>query len=257
MRTGALRPGIFKSLRYSIFAGEGLARSAATAWQAAAPHSHVDNLYGPTEAAVYCLGYRADTALARASGSDMISIGQAFHGLKAAIVDENLSFVPTGTKGELAVAGRQLADGYLDRADLTDARFRRIDGERWYLTGDAAYRDADGLFHHLGRLDNQIKVLGNRVELEDVESHLRAVTGAIAAAVIGWPQDNAAQSLVAFTVGGTLSAAQARSALADRLPAYMVPSAIYAVDAMPLSSNGKLDRARLAGLLDRPEAANG
>jgi amino acid adenylation domain-containing protein len=257
MRTGTLKSGIFSSLRYSIFAGEGLSRQAAAAWRQAAPHSCIDNLYGPTEATVYCLGHRADMELARSTGPDMIPIGHPFHGLKAAIVDENRCFVAIGHKGELAVAGRQLAKGYLDRPDLTDTRFRLIDGERWYLTGDGAYQDEDGLFHHLGRLDNQIKVLGNRVELEEVESHLRSVTGAISAAVIGWPQGSAAESLVAFTVGAKLSVMEARCALAERLPTYMVPSAIYDLEAMPLTSNGKLDRARLVAMLDQPIAANG
>lgn len=255
--TGQLREGVFPTLRYSIFAGEGISFETAAAWQAAAPESLIDNLYGPTEATFTCIGYRigADEDVDR---SAMVPIGSPFSSAKAAIFDENLSLVGAGERGELALAGPQLADGYLDRSDLTESRFRTIAGERWYLTGDAACRDEKGLFHHLGRLDNQLKVRGYRVELEDVESHLRRVSGALSVAVIGWPVGKpAAESLVGFTVGATKSVANINAALARSLPPYMIPRLLHAVDAMPLSATGKLDRNRLADLLPNPEAKYG
>ncbi|UDL92780.1 hypothetical protein LGH82_12230 [Mesorhizobium sp. PAMC28654] len=101
-------------------------------------------------------------------------------------------------------------------------------------------------------------MLGYRVELEDVESHVRAVSGAISAAVIGWPHGNAAvESLIGFTVGATRSSEEIRVALSERLPAYMIPRVLHPVDAMPLSANGKLDRGRLTALLPDREAAHG
>jgi amino acid adenylation domain-containing protein len=250
MRTGQLRPAIFPSLRYSVFAGEGFSFGVAAAWKNAAPNSLVDNLYGPTEATFTCIGYRIGPRDAAVEGNVMIPIGRAYVTARAAIVGPDFSPLGAGQRGELVLGGPQLADGYLDRPDLTDARFPMIRGERWYLTGDAACCDDAGIFHHLGRLDNQLKVLGYRVELEDVESHVRAVSGAVSVAVIGWPLGKAAvESLIGFTVGSTVTGDEIRAALGDRLPAYMIPRVFFPVDAMPLSANGKLDRSRLASLL--------
>lgn len=258
MRTEQLRPGIFPSLRYSIFAGEGFSFGVGAAWQQAAPESVVDNLYGPTEATFTCIGYRIGNREEAADDNAMVPIGNPFATAKAAIFGEDLAVLGPGERGELALGGPQLADGYLDRPDLTAARFPTIRGERWYLTGDAACRDEAGMFHHLGRLDNQLKVLGYRVELEDVESHVRAVSGALSVAVIGWPLGKAAvESLIGFTVGATRSNDEIRKALGGRLPNYMIPRVLHPVEAMPLSANGKLDRSRLAALLSACEAADG
>jgi D-alanine--poly(phosphoribitol) ligase subunit 1 len=113
-----------------------------------------------------------------------LALGRPYAGTIVAIVDAALRFLPAGETGELAVAGPQLAAGYLDQPELTAARFPMIDGTRWYLTGDKAYQDSDGRMHHLGRVDDQIKVRGHRVELGDVASHLRQVCGTELAAAV-------------------------------------------------------------------------
>ncbi|HLI11475.1 MAG TPA: amino acid adenylation domain-containing protein [Alphaproteobacteria bacterium] len=246
-----LPPGAFPSLRYSLFLGEPLPVSAARAWQAAAPDSVVDNLYGPTEATVACLAQRVTDAPLVTAERDIVAIGTPFPGMSAAILDGQQRFLPPGQVGEIALAGPQLAAGYLGVAELTAARFPVIGGRRWYLTGDLGRQDVAGIFHHLGRIDNQVKVLGNRVELEEVEAHLQAVSRTELAAAVAWPVSHgSADGIVAFVAGAALEPAQIREALKKRLPPYMVPSAVHAIATMPMTASGKVDRkflrARLA-----------
>ena len=244
----ALRADIFPTLRYSLFVGEGLPVHAAAAWQEAAPNSIIENLYGPVEATFSCTAYRFVTS--DAHHGKMVPIGRAFSTAEAAIQGDDGEFLGDNQSGELLLAGPQLGDGYLDRDDLTHERFPVIDGKRWYRTGDVARRDSEGLFHHLGRIDNQLKVRGYRVELEDVEAQMRAVSDAVAVAAMGWPHGAiTADYLIAFFVGGSHTPASLRAALAERLPAYMVPGEIHGVETLPLSVNGKLDRALLPSLL--------
>ena len=248
MKRGALRYGIFPSLRYSLFVGEGLSVHAAAVWQDSAPESIIENLYGPVEATFACMGHRFEAA--DAIRGKMVSIGRPYSTAEAAILGEDGRFLGDGETGELLLGGAQLGDGYLDRDELTRERFPTIADRRWYRTGDVALRDSDGRYHHLGRIDNQLKVRGYRVELEDVEAQLRAVSDAISVAAIGWPHGaSTADYLIAFVVGGSKTPEALRAALTERLPAYMVPGEIHAVETLPLSANGKLDRARLPELL--------
>ena len=248
MKRGALRHGIFPSLRYSLFVGEGLPANAAAAWHAAAPESIIENLYGPVEATFACMGHRFESA--DAIRGKMVPIGRPYTTADVAILGEDGRFLGDDENGELLIGGPQLGDGYLDRDDLTHERFPVIEGKCWYRTGDVARRDSEGLFHHLGRIDNQLKVRGYRVELEDVEAQMLTVSDAVAVAAMGWPLGaTTADYLIAFFVGGTHTPTSIRAALAERLPAYMVPGEIHGVEGLPLSVNGKLDRARLPVLL--------
>jgi D-alanine--poly(phosphoribitol) ligase subunit 1 len=259
---GALDPGMFPLLRVSIFGGDTLTLAAAQAWQGAAPASTVDNVYGPAEATIECLHQRlTDPPMAtRERGS--LAIGMPYAGTEAAILDENLTFLPACEIGELAVSGDQLALGYLDRPDLTAARFPTIDGQRWYLTGDSAYRDAGGRFHHLGRRDDQVKVRGHRVELGDVDSHLRQVCGTELAAAVAWPfADGSPVGIVGFVAGSpgggssgrALSPRAVLAALRRRLPDYMVPRQIRRIASLPMTPHGKVDRRALVRLLEAEE----
>jgi acyl-CoA synthetase (AMP-forming)/AMP-acid ligase II len=161
-------------------------------------------------------------------------------------VDSALRFLPQGEKGELAVSGGQVANGYFKDEQRTAARFPKINGKVWYLTGDSAYQDTAGRFHHLGRTDNQVKVLGNRVELEDVEAHLREVCGEESVAAVAWPLvDGLAQGIVAFVAGDKVTANEIREAMQRRVPKYMIPSRVLFLDKLPLSASGKTDRKAL------------
>jgi len=136
------------------------------------------------------------------------------------------------------------------------ARFPTINGEIWYLTGDLAYQDSTGIFHHLGRTDHQVKVLGNRVELEEVEAHLRDVCGSESVAALAWPiEAGCASGIVAFVAGTSKPAARIREGMQLRVPKYMVPSQVRILDDLPLNTSGKTDRNALAALLSGGAAA--
>jgi D-alanine--poly(phosphoribitol) ligase subunit 1 len=145
-RLRMLKPGAFPSLRCSIFAGEPLPVATAQAWQAAAPNSVVENFYGPTEVTVDSLAQRLEDPPNVTHNRGCLAIGRPFSGIRTAIVDSDLNFLPQDEEGELIVSGRQLARGYLSDPDLTAARFPVIDGQRWYRTGDLAYQDSTGAF---------------------------------------------------------------------------------------------------------------
>lgn len=252
-RVKALRPRSFPSLRYSLFCGEPLPLRAARAWQEAAPNSTLDNLYGPTEATVACLLEPVSVK----SECEIVPIGYPFGDMEAAIVSPTSAetFLSRGERGELALAGPQLAAGYYRAPELTSKRFPLIRGKRWYLTGDLAYQDRQGRFHHLGRIDNQVKINGFRIELEEVEAHLRAVCGTDLVAAVAWPlAQGSASGIVGFYVGKGLTSRELRDALVRRIPTYMVPNRVLAIDSLPLNANGKVDRNSLVAQLDSRKA---
>ena len=249
----ALKPDSLSSLRLTVFGGEQLPEGAVTTWQNAAPNSTIFNLYGPTEATVFCLAQA--TPLSITPGRAVVAIGGPLPGNEAAIFDAHGQAVADGTPGELAIAGVQLADGYLGTPELTAARFPVRDGKRWYLTGDLAIRDAAGTFHCLGRIDNQVKVMGYRVELEEVDAHLRLTSGADVVGSIAWPLvDGMAHGIVSFIGAPTINGAGVIADLKTRIPSYMVPSRVIALEKMPLNQSGKVDRNALRLWLDRDAA---
>ncbi|HEY6448998.1 MAG TPA: amino acid adenylation domain-containing protein [Acidobacteriaceae bacterium] len=257
-RMRMLKPGAFPSLRLSIFAGEALPIAAARAWQKAATNSVVENFYGPTEVTVDCIAQRLEEPPKITRNRGSLAIGMPFPGIEAGIVDAELRFLPPEQEGELVVSGRQVARGYFKDAELTAARFPSIDGRRWYRTGDLAYQDATGAFHHLGRIDNQVKVLGNRVELEEVEAHLREIIGSDVVAAVAWPvEDERATGIVAFHCDPAVERNRVREGMQQRVPAYMVPERVCRLDAFPLGSTGKIDRKALLRMLDEGELGVG
>lgn len=253
-RFGMLKPGSYPSLRWSLFCGEALPVDLAEAWAAAAPHSVVENLYGPTEATIACTVYRwAGDRTRHEARLGLVPIGHPTEKMSAVVVDGHLQEVGVEEEGELLVAGHQVALGYLDDPERTNAAFvvppNRADVH--YRTGDRVTRDANGVLHYLGRLDHQVQVHGHRVELGEIEAAIREVTGAEAVAV-GWPMtDSGVAGIVAFVAGEhALELASLRVALAARLPDYMLPREVHILSELPLNSNGKFDRVALRSRLE-------
>ncbi len=247
----ALGAGVLPELRLTVFGGEQLSAGTVQAWRAAAPASAIWNLYGPTETTVYCLAQPVLEPTPLTPGRDVAPIGTPLPGSEAAVLDANGSPVADGCPGELAIGGVQLASGYLQAPELTAARFPTLGGKRWYLTGDLAMRDAGGTFHCLGRLDNQIKLLGHRVELEEVDAHLRVVADVDLVGTVGWPLvEGAPQGMVAFVATERLDEARIVSVLKERLPPYMIPARVVPLSEMPLNANGKVDRNALRRRLE-------
>lgn len=246
----ALSAGAMPTLRVSYFAGEQLPLGTVRAWRDAAPNSVIHNLYGPTEATIVCTGQRVEASGSTEPPPEVTPIGTALPGTHAAIMDENRCFAGPGQRGELVLSGVQLAQGYLDDPDLTAAKFPVIGGRTWYLTGDRAVCDSSGVFHHLGRIDNQVKVLGHRVELEEVDAHLRAITGSDLIATIAWPlTDGNATGLVSFVGAASIDAHELIARMKTQMPSYMVPNKVLPIDSMPLNASGKVDRRALVDIL--------
>lgn len=204
------------------------------------------NLYGPTETTVYSLLTRITTA-------DDITIGTPVANTPVYVVDTAGQVLPVGIPGELWIGGEGLARGYWKRPDLTADRFPPDPfcselGARVYRTGDRCCRLSDGRIAFLGRMDNQIKLRGFRVELGEIESALRDLTHA-AEVVVSLRDDVAGEKrLVAYVVtadGTPPDDSGLRSALRERLPDYMVPARIVGLSALPLTPNRKVDRRAL------------
>ncbi|MFF4385037.1 amino acid adenylation domain-containing protein [Kitasatospora sp. NPDC001547] len=214
------------------------------------------NTYGPTETTVDALSWRARPGVA------LVPIGVPIGNTRAFVLDGALSPVPTGAAGELYLAGAGLARGYVGRAALSAERFVASPfgtGERLYRTGDLVRRNADGEVEYLGRADEQVKVRGFRIELGEVRSAVAAHPRVAQAAVVVRREAAGNALLAAYVVAAEGAGAAAglpaavREFVAERLPAYMVPSAVTVLDALPLTVNGKLDQRALPA----PEYATG
>lgn len=249
-----LQPGVFPDLRLSLFCGEPLPADPVENWRAAAPASIVENLYGPTEATLACLLQPCTSDIPVTPERGCVAIGHPYPEMQAAIMDLNAQIPRSdGEPGELLLAGPQLAAGYWRDRALTDDRFLTLDGTRWYRSGDLARQDANGCFHHLGRTDNQVKIMGHRVELEDIDMHLRDACGCESAMSVAWPvKHGSAQGIIAFVAGSELSVAEIREGMKKRVPEYMIPRQVRFLDNLPLSANGKFDRNALVNLLKPP-----
>ncbi|WP_138984724.1 non-ribosomal peptide synthetase, partial [Xanthomonas oryzae] len=235
-----------------VIGGEALPAATLARWQALAPHTRLINEYGPTETVVGCVVHEASGADAHAAYG-RVRIGRPIDHLRIHVLDQRAQLVPIGVAGQLHVAGPQLARGYLDRPDLTAERFvpdpfAEQPGQRMYRSGDLACWHADGTLDYLGRNDEQVKLRGFRIELGEIAAALRACDGVQDAAVLLREDTPGQPRLVAYLVGDAINESTPvalREALATRLPEVMLPSAYVRLDALPLTTNGKLDRRAL------------
>ncbi|GGM15614.1 hypothetical protein GCM10010129_69800 [Streptomyces fumigatiscleroticus] len=230
-------------LRRVFASGEALPRETAQAFARALPGVELHNLYGPTEAAVDVTYHACDPA-----DPGPVPIGRPVWNTRLYVLDAALQPCPPGVPGELYLAGVQLADGYLGRAELTATRFVADPfgpaGARMYRTGDLARWTARGEVEYLGRTDHQVKLRGQRIELGEIEAALAAREGVDGACALV-REDRPGEQLLVGYVTGDADPAAVRAAVARELPEHMVPAAVVALDAFPLSPNGKLDRREL------------
>ncbi|MEJ8654216.1 amino acid adenylation domain-containing protein [Streptomyces sp. MS1.AVA.3] len=231
------------ALRRVFTSGEALPRDSARAFARTLPGVALHNLYGPTEAAVD-VTYHACAA----DDTGAVPIGAPVWNTRLYVLDAALQPCPPGVPGELYLAGRQLAEGYLHRPGLTASRFVAdpfgTPGSRMYRTGDLARWTREGEVEYLGRTDHQVKLRGQRIELGEIEAALTAQDGVAGACALVHEDSSGEQRLVGYVTGGARPAA-VRAGLARVLPEHMVPAAVIALDALPLSPNGKLDRRAL------------
>ncbi|MDJ0836658.1 MAG: amino acid adenylation domain-containing protein [Acidobacteriota bacterium] len=234
------------------------------------PDCRIFNHYGPTETVVGVMALEL-TDWRPACEDEPVPLGRPLANNRIFILNPEGVPVPPGTAGEICIAGDQLARGYINRDDLTQSAFVTLPGEplgltgpiRLYKTGDRASFTETGLIRFLGRMDDQLKIRGHRVELGEINAVLKAVPGCIDASVIADRDENDKVLLAAFYVTRNTDKAQTgaetRAFLSERLPDYMVPEFLITLPKLPLSANGKLDRAALREHLSefREQAARG
>ena len=237
------------SLRLVIVAGESCPRQVVNAHYKILPQVPLFNEYGPTEGTVW-----SSVCECEPGGEDSpVPIGRPVANTRLYVVDRHAQPVPAGVPGELYVGGGGVARGYLNQPALTEKSFVRDPfsekaESRLYRTGDLARHFPDGSIEFLGRLDQQVKIRGLRVELEEVEAALGQHPAVRDAAVVVKGGDSAA-TLVAFVANPArqpVSAGELRTFLRMRVPTYMVPASFQLVDALPRTANGKVDRQKLA-----------
>lgn len=242
----AMLPG----LRRLLFCGETLAPEVAAQLLERFPQARVWNTYGPTEATCCTTSIDVDRGiLARCSP---LPVGYVKPSTRILIMDEAGQPVAAGEHGEIVIAGPNVSPGYLGQPDQNARSFFLVDGQRAYRTGDRGYFDNDMLFFE-GRMDNQIKLHGYRIELGDIEANLQALPGIRDAVVIPVLKQGKADSLAAFIIltephpiSDFELGLHLKQLLGVRVPPYMVPRKFYRLEQFPMTPNGKADRRKLA-----------
>nr|QVT76742.1 nonribosomal peptide synthetase [Streptomyces sp.] len=250
-------------LRRLLAGGDVLSAAQVDRVRALLPDLEVVNGYGPTENTTFT----ACHLVAEPAGAQRVPIGRPLLGTGIRILDDKLRPVPDGEPGELYVTGEGLARGYARRSAATGERFvadlfADRPGARMYRTGDLVRRLPDGTLDFLGRIDQQVKIRGFRVEPGETEAVLTAQAGVRDAVVVPQPGPGGDRKLVAFYVperGARPSTLTLRRRLAEALPDYAVPASFVQLDVLPLTANGKVDRAELAERVseERPEITAG
>lgn len=259
-RLGQLKENNFSTIRWSLFCGEPLPQKNVEKWSVAASNSKIENLYGPTEVtgAFTWYWWESDKSL-KESSDGIVPIGEPFPGMKVAIVDEQFKPVREGEIGEIVVSGPQVTSGYWNDPHQTEERYIELDwvnepANRWYRTGDLAKIVYRKVLVHKGRVDNQIKVRGFRVELGEIEKILRDETNTTQVAVIGWPKlSSGFGGVIAFLSDPKCNQNYILGKCKEKLPPYMVPKEIHFLKEMPLNVNGKIDRKKLLEIRNKNE----
>ena len=247
--TQSPEPGQQLELQSVVFAGEALDPQRLRTWLEQHPGSpRLINMYGTTETTVHASFREIVDRDAEGSSSP---VGVPLAHLAFFVLDGWLRPVPAGVVGELYVAGSGAGYGYVRRAGLTASRFvacpfggAEAPGTRMYRTGDLVCWGPDGQLEYFGRSDDQVKIRGYRIELGEVQAALTGLDGVQQAVVIAREDRPGDKRLVGY-VTGTIDPGAARTALADRLPPYMVPAAVVVLESLPLTVNGKLDKRAL------------
>jgi D-alanine--poly(phosphoribitol) ligase subunit 1 len=241
---------MLQRVRRFLFCGETLLPRTAGLLLERFLNAEIWNFYGPTEATVATTSIQIDRDVLKKYSA--LPVGRPMPGTDIFLVGSNCEIVSPGSRGEIVIKGANVSVGYVGQPDLTAARFFNENGRRAYRTGDLG-RFRDGLLFFEGRMDDQIKLTGYRIELADIESNLRALPMVRDAVVLPFIKNGKVQWLAGFVVlSATFNAEDPRLTntlrhrLAERLPAYMLPRKFIFTDAFPMTPNGKIDRQKLA-----------
>jgi amino acid adenylation domain-containing protein len=236
-------------MRYSLFCGEALPLDVTEEWSKCLPNAKIMNVYGPTEDTIFCSHYTYDRTGNNKSHNGVMSIGKAMNGTIMTIVDENKQELPSGATGELCLGGVQLTPGYWYNEEKNKEAFFVTEyngnAEKLYRPGDLCLSDDAGDILYIGRLDFQTKIQGFRVELSEVEFHVKTLL----------KKTNVTAIAIKDAIGNTEIGLVIESAefetnklvehMKSKMPAYMIPKRIEFIDEFMLNANGKVDRNKL------------
>lgn len=242
----------FPDMKYSLFCGEALTLAITDEWSKCVPNAKVINYYGPTEDTIYCTYYVYNREGENKTHNGVLSIGRAMPGTITLAIDENNNILPPASTGQLCLGGIQLTPGYWNNEEKNKEAFFYAEYQgkhtRLYKTGDLCRFDEEGDILYLGRADQQVKIQGFRIELAEIEFHVKSFLG----------KTNAVAVPILDAVGNTEIGLVIESKpigtdpLLDhiklKLPAYMIPKRIQFADEFPLNTNGKTDRNKLKQL---------
>ena len=236
-------------MKYSIFCGEALPLDITEEWSKCLPNAKVFNVYGPTEDTIFCTYYELQKSEKNKSHNGILSIGKAMQGSMTVIINDNDQILPNDEIGQLCLGGAQLTDGYWrNEAKNSESFFKLIYNgkeEKFYKTGDLCKSDYDGNIYYIGRIDFQTKIQGFRVELSEVDFHVknflkkRNILAIAFLDIIGNKEIGLAIEGEKIEVNGLLDF------LKLQMPNYMIPKKIVFTSSFPLNVNGKTDRNKL------------
>lgn len=224
-------------------------------WRQCAINADIYDFYGPTEGTIYCTYYHCKTNKNILADNGIVSIGKPLTNVDAIILNEQ--GIPTTIpedKGELCISGGQVTIGYLNNPDKNETSFSTIEyngsAKRFYHTGDLAYWDKSGNLMYLGRIDQQAKIQGFRVELTEIEYHARQFyDNKVQTAAIVFQNKQNLNEIALFVEKESESADSLIKFLRSQMPSYMIPTKVVFIDRFPLNNNDKLDRTILKSLI--------
>lgn len=240
----------FESLKHSHFGGEALPIDLVNEWSKCIPNAEISNGYGPTETTITCTIHRTNIDQLRANVyNGIISIGKPLKEVKILIIDENNQILADGEKGELCIGGNQMMDGYLNtNAESISPFYSHVsDGinERYYRSGDLAFRDNKGCLFFCGRKDDQLKISGYRIEPAEIEFAVSQLANGLKSKAFGFQNKSGTESIVVFIEQYDDQPDKLKEKLRTMLMSPFIPEKIIPIMEFPLNQNGKVDKSVL------------
>ncbi|MBR5175307.1 MAG: amino acid adenylation domain-containing protein [Bacteroidales bacterium] len=243
----------FSDFRQCIITAEAGHLDLVQDWLKYAPNTTVYDFYGPTEGTVYATFYRVKNDGTDKTYNGIISIGKPLANVTGMILDEDGRKVGLGEKGELCIAGPQVTPGYWKNEEKNKEAFSEIEYEgaplRIYHTGDLCYQDADGDIMYSGRIDNQAKIQGFRVELSEIEFHAHTSLEGKNVVCVAYQNEKKLDEIALFIESAPMDTDELIRYLRSKMPQYMIPARYIFLDAFPINQNGKIDRKAIKSMI--------
>ncbi len=234
------------SLKHSHFGGEALPFELVSEWAGCVANAEISNIYGPTETTITCTIHRsAIENLGERVYNGIISIGKPIGEVKIRIIGDDFQELTAGEKGELCIGGQQVMPGYLSAPETDKNSFISFGDEAFYRSGDLVFSDDDGFLFFCGRIDDQLKINGYRIEPAEIELVVSELANGSKSKAFAFRNQTGTESIVVFIEGLDRDADRLKEALRDRLAPALVPEKIIGIRNFPLNANGKVDKTAL------------